>query len=75
MTEQRFIDIEEGLGELNERMEVLEEAVKVFLSKKLKDKVHLCEACGNEFYARKGAKYCTNSCRQYAYHVRKKWDA
>lgn len=58
--------------EIEERLEVLEEALEASLSIKSRIGERLCDACGIMFYASKKAKYCCNACRQAAYTARKK---
>lgn len=74
MTENRFLNIEGDLEWLEERLQILEEGMLALLEKKIRQKWTICSVCPTEFYARRGAKYCSKACRQFAYRERKKDD-
>ena len=72
MTEDRFLNLEADFEYLEERLQVVEEGLLAILDKKIKQKWASCEVCFTDFYARRGAKYCSKACRQFAYRERKK---
>jgi len=65
--------LEEELEELDKRLSIVEDALETLLTSKMSKVKHDCLSCGEIFYARRDALYCSAACKQSHYLKRKNW--